>query len=174
MKQYNPYTAPVADLSATPVNRRHKKPKSAWLMQIICVILGITTCVGITRTMAALLIDGIETFGGVTPRTLSLHLALRVAMLIIVAVVFWGVQSHRAYGRICGGIAIGMVLTWFGYQLLFVEGRPTSNDGEALGEFTAKMLFACGAGYWFYAFCFSPAAGRYFSGDSDETVEHDY
>ena len=83
-------------------------------------------------------------------------------MLLIFVATIWGIQMRRRYGRFCGGLLIVTFLCWFMYQLLFVNGKSL-NDAEVIGEFTGKMLFVCGAGYWLYAFCFSPAAQRYFS-----------
>jgi len=95
-------------------------------------------------------------------------MALRMMILILFIMVVWGVQQRKLYGRICGCLVIAAMLAWFVYQLLFVNSKASMNGAAALGEFTAKMLFSCGAGYWFYAFGFSPKALRYFSTDYDD------
>lgn len=171
--QHNPYSPPSAEVYAAPVHVRARKPKSAWFTQIICVIGLVLQAIGIAATISVLVTRGPAGFEN-TPRwALFGYTVLRAAMLLILISTLWGIHKRKLYGRISGGLLIAIFLVWFAYQLLFVNGSSAMDDAAAMGQFTAKMLFACGTGYWFYAFCFSPAAQRYFSGNSDDNVEND-
>jgi len=166
--QHNPYSPPAAELSNPSFAAPVKKPKSAWLIQIISSIVVVLLTIGLANDFIAIVFKNTLRLATISPQRLFIFMALRMMILILFIMVVWGVQQRKLYGRICGCLVIAAMLAWFVYQLLFVNSKASMNGAAALGEFTAKMLFSCGAGYWFYAFGFSPKALRYFSTDYDD------
>jgi drug/metabolite transporter (DMT)-like permease len=146
----NIHAAPTANLNADD-NEEIKKPKSAWLVQLLAlVMLGLISfgfISGIRRSSSAFPI-------------VSWKLLLFVALVIYLLATVIRLHRRHPWGRVLGLILIG-----FTGLLVFISAQ-TLQLVEARGKSEAHYFVLAVTGiafvYWGYAFGYSRRARRYF------------
>jgi hypothetical protein len=170
----NPYRPPTADVFLPVVPQELRKPKSAWVLQIVAAVLCAGLVLGIVRTGI------IVSAGGPPGQGLGgplFGLAWRLAALVGAMFAIRGTHRAAPYGRFLGLIMIAVLFASAIYQSVRAKTYASSHteysnlEAGAAGEIIGAMLVATALAYWFYAFGFSAKARRYFGVGREERVQ---
>lgn len=142
------------------------KPKSAWLVQALAIVLATLSAYGILRFTVFVM----------SSKYLALawgpSLLAMAWRLLLIAALTWtvvAVERRGRMGHLLGLVLIAGVFCWMAYLNLLLpkaaaEGAGYSNPKLGRGVESALGLAALLAiGAWFYVFGFSKASRKYFA-----------
>ena len=168
--QANPYAPPEAPVDRAPPQRpAARKPIAAWLLQLLAVVVGGLSALGIWRLTAYLVQNPQIEAGGML---LFFDFAWRLGLVASAVGALIGTQRRTAYGRWLGLLLLAAAVVLLAYLKLglpFMSTRnsywrlaPSSTSVDNSAEAAGIVLLFGLMAWWVYAFGFSAKARKFF------------